>query len=361
MALIDPRVVKMAEVLVNTSLKVKKGESILISADFTAKPLVLELYRLLIKKGAKLVRVSWESYELGEIYFKNASQAQIHSFPELSFNEIKKMDCWIGIRSSANTKGLVDIDPRLISTRSKVLKKIVDWRVEKTRWVITDFPCEALAQEAEMSLGDYEDFVFSAVNGVDWKKVYKKQEKIRSLLNKTKKVRIVAKDTDLSLDISGRHAVNAAGEFNMPDGEVFTSVVENTACGFITYTYPAIYMGREFRGVRLEFKGGKVVRAMAEKNEEALNKILDMDHGARFLGELGIGNNYKITRFTKDILFDEKMGGSIHLALGKGYKETLSKNTSALHWDMIKDLKSGGELWFDKKLVQKNGKWLIQL
>jgi aminopeptidase len=147
----------------------------------------------------------------------------------------------------------------------------------------------------------------------------------------------------------------------MPDGEVFTSVVENKADGFITYTYPALYMGREFHKVRLEFKKGKVVRATADKNEPDLNKILDMDKGSRFLGELGIGNNFRIAKFTKDILFDEKIGGSIHLALGKGYKETDSKNESGLHWDMIKDLRLGGELWFDDKVVQKNGKWLIKL
>ena len=147
----------------------------------------------------------------------------------------------------------------------------------------------------------------------------------------------------------------------MPDGEVFTSAVENSVNGFICYTYPALYLGKEFHNVRLEFKDGKVVTATAEKNEEALNKILDVDKGGRFIGELGIGNNFAISRFTKDILFDEKIGGSIHIALGAGYEETGSKNKSALHWDMIKDLREGGELWFDDKLVQKNGRWLIKL
>ena len=360
-ALIDPRVVRMAEVLVNDSLKVKKGESILISADFTAKPLVLELYRLLIKKGAKLVKVNWDTSELGEIYFKNASKKQRATFPKLTFTEMKAMDCWIGIHSCLNLKGLAQINSKFISERVKVTRPIQDWRVEKTRWVITNYPCEALAQEAEMSTSSYEDFVFSAVCGVDWKKVYRKQEKLRRLLDKTDVVRIISPDTNLSLSIKGRKAVNAAGENNMPDGEVFTSIVENSANGYISYTYPAIYMGREFSGVKLTFKNGKVFEANSEKNESALNKILNMDSGARFLGELGIGNNYKINRFSKDILFDEKIGGSIHLALGKGYKETLSRNHSALHWDMIKDLRNGGELWFDKKMVQKNGHWLIQL
>ena len=147
----------------------------------------------------------------------------------------------------------------------------------------------------------------------------------------------------------------------MPDGEVFTSSVENSANGFITYSFPALYMGREFHNVRLEFKNGKVIKATADKNEADLNKILDMDGGARFIGELGIGNNFAIKKFTKDILFDEKIGGTIHIALGRGYKETLSKSVSALHWDMIKDLRNDSELRFDNQIVQKNGKWLIGL
>ena len=172
------------------------------------------------------------------------------------------------------------------------------------------------------------------------------------------------------MTISGRKSENGDGRFNMPDGEVFTSVVENSTSGFITYTYPAIYLGMEFHNLKLEFAGGKVIKASADKGQADLNKILDMDSGAKRIGELGIGNNFQITKFTKDILFDEKIGGSIHLALGKGYKETGSKNESALHWDMIKDLRKtasdkslasqGGELWFDDKLVQKDGKWLIK-
>jgi aminopeptidase len=241
----------------------------------------------------------------------------------------------------------------------KTTKPISDYRVEKTRWVIANFPTDALAQEADRSLVSYTDFVFSAVNKVDWNKLRKRQEVIRRKIDKTKTVRILAPGTDLSLNIAGRKAVNAAGEFNMPDGEIFTSVIENSAEGIVSYSYPAIFMGREFEEVKLLFKKGKVVRTEARKGAEALNKILNMDGGARKIGELGFGNNYQIKTFSKDILFDEKIGGTIHIALGKGYKETLSKNISSLHWDMICDLRIKGEIWFDKKLVQKNGKWLI--
>jgi aminopeptidase len=320
---------------------------------------VLVLYEKLIKKGASEVRIHFDSYELAETYFKNASRKQIEYFPKIAFSEIKQIDCHFAIRASENIKALSKIDASLIAKRRMVSQKYFDWLNEKTRWVIVNYPCEAFAQEADMSLSEYEDFVFAGVIGVDWKKLSKEQKKIKKLVDKTKNVRIIAPKTDLIFSIEGRKAVSDYGENNMPGGEVFTSVIENSTNGFITYSFPAIYMGREFHNVRLEFKKGKAVKATADKNEKDLNKILDMDRGARIIGEFGIGNNFQITRFTKDILYDEKIGGTIHLALGKGYKETLSKNKSALHWDMICDLRKKGELWFDNKLVQKKGKWLV--
>jgi aminopeptidase len=359
MTLTDPRIVKQAEILVDHSVKIKKGENVIISADFEARPLVLELYKLLIKRGAGEVRLNISDYEFAESFLKNATPSQINSFPQIAMDEMKNVSVYIAIKSSNNLRGLSGIDANKISERSKVTSPITDYRVEKTKWVISEFPTNAQAQEADMSLSDYEDFVFSAINDVDWKKKFKEQKKLAKAVNATKIVRIVGEDTDLTLNIAGRKAINAGGEYNMPDGEVFTSVVEDGANGHIKYTFPAIYMGREFTNVRLEFDKGKVISAKAEKNSSDLNKIIDMDKGARTIGELGIGNNYGIKRFTKNILFDEKIGGTIHLALGKGYKETLSKNISALHWDMIKDLRKNGELYFDGKLVQMNGKWLI--
>lgn len=359
MSLVDPRVTKQAEVLVNFSTKVKKGEKVALLSDYNSRPLALEIYKLLVKRGVLEIRTHVSDYEFSEEYFKNASKAQLNHFPEIAWDEIRKIDCYIAIRSPRNTRGLTGIDPKIISSRSIATRKIQNWRVEKTRWVLTNFPTNAQAQEAGMSLSSYEDFVFGAINDVDWKEKYKEQERLVKKVNATKSVRIVGKGTDLSMVISGRKAINAGGEYNMPDGEVFTSVVENSTEGHITYSFPALYMGREFHNVMLEFKKGRVVKATADKGGVDLVRILDTDKGARIIGELGLGNNYKIQKFTKDILFDEKIGGSIHLALGRGYKETLSKNKSAIHWDMIKDLRSGGELWFDGKLVQENGKWLI--
>lgn len=370
MALIDPRVTKQAEILVNYSTKVKKGDRVLIVSDWLARPLTLEVYKACILAGAEEIRVNFEvdeqvisrSYnEFAEIFFRNAKPHQIKAFPKIGDEELKNIDCWIRLYAKGNTRGFSNIDSKIISERAKIVRPLIDQRVLKTRWVITNFPTEAQAQEADMSLSEYEEHVFSAINEVDWRKKFKEQEKLAELLSKTKKVRIIGPETDITLGKTGRKAVNAGGENNIPDGEVFTSVVENLADGFITYTYPAVYLGKEFHKVRLEFKNGRVIKAIAEKGEKDLNRILDVDYGARTIGELGIGNNYAIKKFTKDILFDEKIGGSIHLALGQGYKETGSKNESALHWDMIRDLRIGGELWFDDRLVQKNGKWLIKM
>ena len=370
MALIDPRVAKQAKILVNYSAKTKKGDRALIVADWLAKPLALEVYRELIKAGASEVRVHFEvdeqvisrSYnEFAEAFFKYATPAQIKNYPKLADQELKGLDVWIRLYAQANTRGFSAVDTDKISQRSKVIRPLLDYRVLKTKWVITKFPTEAQAQEADMSLSDYEDFVFSAINDVDWAKKRKEQERLIVKVNATSEVHIIGPETDLKMSIKGRYAANGDGRFNMPDGEVFTSVVENSTTGFITYTYPALYLGKEFHKVQLEFQKGKVIKATADKGQEDLNKIIDVDQGGRIIGELGLGNNFAIKQFTKDILFDEKIGGSVHLALGKGYEETKSKNTSALHWDMIKDLRRGGELWFDDKLVQKNGKWLISL
>jgi len=361
MSLVDPRVTKQAEILVNYSLKVKRGENVVVYADFAAKALVLEIYILLIKAGANEIKLHFTSYEFEEIYYKNATDKQLKHYPKLDDYETRNVDCYIRIGSSINTRGLSGVDAKNISVRAKVIRPITDYRVENTRWVVTRFPTEAQAQEADMSLGDYSEFVFKAINNINWKKKFKEQQKLADLVSRTCEVHIIGPSTDLKLGKKGRLAINAGGENNMPDGEVFTSVVEFQANGYITYTYPALYMGREFHNVKLEFKNGLVIKATADKGENDLNKILDMDKGARRIGELGIGNNFQISKFTKDILFDEKIGGSIHLALGKGYKDTGSKNESGLHWDMIKDLRAGGEMRWDDKLVQRNGRWLIKL
>ncbi len=354
--MVDQRIEKAADILVNYSTRVKQGEIVQIITSPIAQDLTLEIYKNVIQNGAHAT-IHNSVPGATNIYYKYASEKQLKHFPEIAFEEIKKTDAFIAISAPLNTRELSQIDPKRVSIRQKTLEKISEWRVKKTRWVLFDFPTSAFAQEADMSLSEFEDFVYGATN-IDWEKESKKLDKVRDLVNKTGKVRIVAKDTDITFSIKGRNCVSGNGSYNMPDGEVFTSVVEDSANGKISFSFPTIYGAREVEGIVLEFKDGKVIKATAKKNQDYLNHMLDQDKGARYIGEFGIGLNYNIQRHIKNILFDEKCGGTIHLALGRSYEECKGKNKSVLHWDMICDLRGGGEIYFDGKLVSKNGKFL---
>lgn len=352
----DPRVMKLADILINYSLKVKKGERVLInSSSELAKPLVLEVYKKILKAGGHpAVNVAFE--ETANIFYSMAAKEQLLDFPKAKFFEAKGADCVVNIRAAVNKKALSNIDSKAISLRSKVLMPIQEEIVNKKRWVLCNFPTNALAQETDMSLEEYEDFLYGATN-INWEKVKKEEMRLKKVLDKGKVIKITGKDTNLTISIKGRKAIPCYGERNMPDGEVFLSPVENSAEGQIYYDLPAIYQGKEVLGIRLRFKQGKVVDVAAEKNEKFLVAMLDTDKGARYLGEVGIGTNYSIRHFSKDILFDEKIGGTVHLAVGRSYKDAGGKNESAIHWDMIKDLRHGGAIHVDGKLIQKGGKF----
>ena len=228
----------------------------------------------------------------------------------------------------------------------------------KKRWVGFDYPTNALAQEAEMSLEEYEDFVFNAVI-VDWNKVSKDMDKLKKLYDEKKEVKIVDDDTDLTLSLAGRKGVKGDGSCNMPDGELFFAPIKESLNGHISFSFPAIYGGREVDGVRLEFKNGVIVKATAKKNEAFLKQMIATDDGSKYIGEFGIGYNYNINKFTRNILFDEKIGGTIHLAIGQAYEECGGGNKSAVHWDIIKDLRKTGKIFIDGKLVLNNGKYIF--
>jgi aminopeptidase len=233
------------------------------------------------------------------------------------------------------------------------------------RWVGTMFPTNAHAQEADMSLSDFEDFVFSACYVdkddpvAEWKKVSAMQQKLVDWLVGKKKVTVKGPNVDLTLSIAGRTFINSDGKHNMPSGEIFTGPVEDSCNGWIRYSYPAIVGGREVSGIELHFEEGKVVKATAEKNQDFLISTIDTDEGARYLGEFAIGTNNGIQRFTKSILFDEKIGGTMHMALGAGYPETGSVNKSSVHWDMICDMRDGGKIWVDDELFYDSGHFLL--
>ena len=365
----DIRLERLAKVLVHYSLETTPGQLFRIVAPTNAAPLIKAVYHEAVVAGANpLMRLSLDG--LDEIFFKNAGDAQLDYVPQLSRDEIEQVDVHLSIIADENTRALSGVDPKKVAKRRAAMSPVQKRMMERAahgdfRWVLTLYPTAGLAQEADMSLADYTEFVFAAgkLNEADpvaaWQVQKREQARIIDRLQTANHIHIVGPGTDLNYYVNGRTWVNCAGDRNFPDGEVFTGPEETKTTGHITYSFPALYMGREVTGVRLEFVDGKVVKATADKGEELLHSLLDMDEGARRLGEVAFGTNYGIQRFSRNILFDEKIGGTVHLALGAAYPETGCHNQSALHWDMICDLRSGGEVFADGQLIHKDGKFLI--
>ena len=349
----EAQVRRLAGILVHHSVKAKKGEIVRISCSDLARPLSLEVFREVLRAGAHpLLSVGFEDAQ--RIFFEEAAEAQIAHLPPTKRYEAKRIDADIVILAPGNTRALSHIPPKKLADRRKATKPISEIVLRRVRWVLTNFPTEALAQETDRSLPEYEKLYYRAVDQ-DWAAMGKRFLRAKRILEKSARVRIVGKDTDLSFSIKGRTAIPCAGDCNMPDGEIFTAPVESSTEGTISYEFPAIYGGREVSGIRLTFRKGKVVGASADKNESILKEMLAADPGARVLGEFGIGANAGVTSFTRDILLDEKMGGTIHLAIGRSYPESGGRNDSAVHWDMIKDLRREGELYLDGRPVLRTG------
>ncbi len=355
--MLGPREQKLAKLLVDYSIKVKRGDIIKINTGVEAKTLIQEICKNILLKGAT-PKIDVDMPGFAYTYFKYAQQNVLEQFPKIAEFEAKEAAGYIGIYCNRNTKELSGTDPKKTALRRRITKPISELQLKKDNWVIFDYPTDALAQDAEMSLGEFEDFVYGACL-VDYHKLDLLETKQKKILDKGGEVRIVAPNTDLRFSIAGRTGIKCLGNRNMPDGEVFIAPVETTTEGFIEYDFPGIYGGREVDGIRLVFKNGKVVKATAKKNEHFLHQMLEIDKGAKYLGEFGWGDNFGIKKFVKQILFDEKIGGTIHLALGMAYKEGGGKNDSALHWDMIKDLRTQGTLFIDGKAVMKDGKFLF--
>lgn len=353
----DPRLHRLARILVHYSIKARPEETVLIQANDLAKPLALAVYREVLRAGAH-PRLSVGFDEAREIFLRTAGERQLKHFPQISLYEAKHVDALVAIHAPGNVKDLSSVPPQKAVTRARVLRPLQEHLTQKVRWVLCNYPTLALAQEAEMSLEEYERFFYGATNQ-DWAAKRERMTRLARVFERAQTMRIVGRETDLTLSLRGRKFIVASGESNLPDGEIFTGPREHATEGHIYYEFPAIYGGREVFGVRLWFEKGRVVKARAEKNERFLHTVLAADPGAKILGELGIGLNDKIRRFTKDILCDEKIGGTVHLALGRSYPETGGKNQSAIHWDMIKDLRRQGAIYLDGKLVQKNGRFLI--
>lgn len=355
----DPRVEKLADILVNYSAKVKKGD--IVQVDFSgtrALPLVEAIYERCLKNRAACVEYQFSTEEMGRKFYELADEEQLGYFPGHRLDFMKKATVYIGINALENTQAFAGVDLGKMIKRQQLLRPIIDRRVDFTRWVITRYPSVGIAQDAKMSLEAFEDFYFRACN-IDWPLFAEKIGRLWRMAGAAKEIKITASDTDIRFSKKGIPAIKSEGLRNMPDGEVYTAPVKDSIEGYITYNTPSFYQGKEFDGIRFEFRKGKIVSASCKQgSEKELNKILDTDKGSRYVGEFAFGLNKNITQPVKNILFDEKITGSIHLTPGQAYKIADNGNRSSIHWDLVKLLKGDGEVYFDGKLVQKDGKFV---
>ncbi len=370
----DPRVVKFAETLVRHSARVQPGDRVLIEATTAAEPLARELYLKILEAGGNPVPL----LQLPDMFFPGhedlltmkGGDAQLDFVPPLHQMAYETFESRIRVHSATNTRSQTNMDAARAQRRGKAAGVITAAQMRRGaegvfKWVTTLYPTEAYAQEAGMSLTEYEDFVFGAMHANEddpiafWKQVQTEQQKAVDFMKNKNQVVLRGPNVDLTLSVRGRVFLNSCGTHNMPDGEIYTGPVEDSVNGWVKFTYPAIYGSVAVEGAELTFSNGRVTRATAEKNEDYLLKMLESDPGARYLGEFAIGTNFDINKFTGQILFDEKIGGSFHMALGAGYPETGSKNHSAIHWDMICDMRKDSEILVDGELLYKDGKFMI--
>jgi aminopeptidase len=366
----DPRVERLAALIVDYSLELQEGQVVRIDGLDVGERLGLALYRSALEAGAHPY-TNLGITGLLELLLEHGSEEQREFISPVQWQEVETIDALVTIWSEANTRSLSRIEPSRHAGYIAAHRQLSNRRWERIaegamRWCGTLFPTHAHAQEAEMSLEEYERFVFAACHvheddpGAHWREVSRTLRERAEELGSVREVRIVGPDTDLRLGVEGRSWLAADGRYNMPDGEVFTSPLETETEGEIRYTFPAVYHGREVEDIRLRFSAGRVVAAEAASGDAYLQSLLDMDAGARVLGEVAFGLNYEIDRFTRNILFDEKIGGTMHLALGSGFPQAGSRNTSGLHWDMICDLREEGEIFADGELVWKAGRFLAE-
>jgi len=363
----DPRLDRLADIIVRYSTSVKPGDLVAISSDPIAMPLIEATFEAVLKVGAHPFWVP-RSEALADLFMEYATEEQLQYVSPIQQHLVETVDVQIGFFSEVNTKSMTRIDPSRTAMSSSARKPIFKVFMDRAaagdlRWSGTLFPTQASAQDAEMSLRQYEDFVFKAGclhlddPVAHWKQVHEQQQRVCDYLNEKKEVRFrAANGTDLRVGVEGANWINCAGKENFPDGEVFAGPQDVN--GIVHYTFPAVYGGREVHGVCLEFKNGRVTHASATKGQDCLLKMLDMDDGARGLGEIAIGTNYSITEFTKNTLFDEKIGGTFHAAVGAGYPESGSTNESGLHWDMVCDMRPGGTIEADGEVFYQDGRFI---
>jgi len=361
----DIRLNKLAKLLVNYSAEVKKGDFVLVSCEDVAEPWMIEVVKEAIKAGGH-VETILESAELKNVMLNNSTDEQLLQDNYLRTKVMEKADVWLSAWGTVNTKINAGVESDKIK---KFTQGATSWRKlyssrmgnGSLRWCGTQFPTHADAQEASMSLEEYEDFVYGA--GLmdkenpeeEWKKVSARQERWVKYLDTKKEIHIVSEGTDIKVNVQGRKWINCDGKVNFPDGEIFTSPVDDDINGYISFSFPGIYTGKEIEGIKLEVKDGKVVKASASKGEDLLHSLLNTDGGSSRFGEVAIGTNYGIKNFTRNMLFDEKIGGTVHMAIGDSMAEAGGLNHSSLHWDMLCDMRNGGKIFADGELFYENG------
>ena len=364
----DPRLGKLAHVLVNYSTRVRPGQLVRLTAPCLAEPLLGALTReVLLAGGHPMLRIGFEGYD--ELCIAHAGEEQLRYVNPVAMYEVEKVDVHISVWADANTKNMSRADPAKLSisqaARKPIFNRFMARAAEgKLKWVGTQYPTHAHAQDAEMSLSDYADFVFRAglLDQPDpiasWERVSQTQQRLVDHLNGRSDYHVVAANgTDLRMSLAGKTWINCDGHENFPDGEVFTGPVLDSVEGVVNFSFPAVHLGREVTDVRLRFRNGKVVDASASKGQDFLYQMLDMDAGSRLLGECAIGTNFGIQHYTRNTLFDEKIGGTVHFALGAGYPETGNANPSGLHWDMVVDLRNGGHVELDGERINVDGRF----
>jgi aminopeptidase len=367
--LTDPRVKNFAKILVEYSTQVKPGDRVAVTGSTESIPAMREIYALTLQRGG-YPHLLIDIPDQDELYFANVRDEDLDFLPIFHKQAFEDFDVLIKLRSDLNTRALTQVPLERFSRRAKAISQFIAAQMRRgaaneLRWMSTIFPNRAYAMEAEMGTETYKDFFFSACYADDpdpvskWQAVRAEQARLIQRIEGHDKVEVRGPNAELTLSIKGRKFKNACGQNNLPDGEIYTGPVEDSINGWVRYTYPAIYNGIVVSGVELKFENGKVVSAKAGKNEATLMRAIDADPGARYVGEFAIGTNYNIDRFTGSILLDEKIGGSFHMALGAGYPETGSVNRSAIHWDMICDMRGESEILVDGEVIYRDGKFTI--
>jgi aminopeptidase len=365
----DPRAENLAQVLVRYSTEVKKGDVVRIAGTSSGEPLLLAIYEEVLRAGANPV-LTMMPEDAAASFYRLADDDQLDWIaPPLQW-AYENADVVLSVISDDNPRALTTADPAKQARSQLARKDLTELMMRRAaegslRWALTAFPTQGSAAEAGMSLTEYEDFYYKAclVDDPDpltaWVRTSEETKRLSDWIQDKEEVHITGPDTDIKLNVGGRTWIASFGLRNMPDGEFFTGPVEDATEGEIKFTFPSVYAGREVAGVRFRFEGGRIVDASADQGEALLLEMLETDEGARTLGELGIGTNYGIATGTKSILLDEKIGGTIHLAIGKAYPDTGGVNDSAVHWDMICDLRRGGRITVDGQDFQVDGKFVV--